>query len=228
MTDPNRPFDPGVQNTASGTAQNVTQARDIYGNVTYEQINTAPAMSQKTKVVLAVVGVVIVGILVWVGTSLVGHSAGGTNSTSIASHIEQCETQHQLTAQNQTQPTTPSTTVFDSCSWPPSSFTDADGYTEITAQTVFNPDADAASDATTADRITGRCRTFDLAYDFTSQGDIKHLAPFPAAPGLITSLDAPGQTLAAGLAGFNFTPGRDEVDVVHNDNNVIANIKCLN
>jgi hypothetical protein len=223
MTDRDFPPRSDVHNTHSGTAENLAQARDIYGGVHFGSDGPPPG-SRKKKILVALGGVVVAAIAVWVIVARL--SPTPSSASVIAGHVDQCEAQHQLTAQHQMSPTTAGTAVFDSCSWPPSPYADSDGFTEIASAYAPGPDQDQASGATTVDRITGPCRIFDLSYDFGSQGDLKHLKPFRVGAGVVTSLDARGAPWPPGVSGLNFYPSRGEVDVVHNDKNGLANATC--
>ena len=225
MTDQDLPPRSDVHNTHSGFAENVAQARDIYGGVHFGSGGPPPGNKNK-KILLAIGGVIVVAIAVWVVIARSPSSPG--SAAVVASHVDHCEVQHQLTAQAQMLVRTVATNAFDSCSWPPPPYADSDGFSEITAQSVPGPDQTEASDATAVDRITGPCRTFDLSYDFGTQGNLKHLAPFLARPDLVTSLDAPGDPWPPGVSALHFYPSRNEVDVVHNDKNGLANATCRN
>lgn len=140
--------------------------------------------------------------------------------------IEQCESRHSLSTQSTSKTPSDTVTVFDSCVWPPPLYADADGFTEITAQLAQGPGQGESSDATMVDRITGPCHQFRLTYDFGFQGDLQHLQPFTAPPGMVTSLDKPGIAWSPGVPALSFYPSRAEVDVVHNDHNALSDVKC--
>lgn len=232
MTDQDLPPRSDVHNTHSGTTENLAQARDIYGGVHFGSSGPPPGNKNK-KILFALGGVIVVAIAIWVTIARLpspGSASGSTlGSESVgASHVDHCEAQHQLTAQAQMLSRTVATTAFDSCTWPPPPYADSDGFSEITVASVPGPGQSEASDATAVDRITGPCRTFDLFYDFGTQGNLKHLAPFLARPDLVTSLDAPGDPWQPGVSALDFYPSRNEVDVVHNDKNGLANATCRN
>lgn len=189
-----------------------------------------------TKVLVAVGGLIAAVAALWAG---IAHLASGTSSPPVsaatqstssvaAAHVGHCEAQHQLTQQHQELSITVAVTAFESCTWPAPAYADSDGFTKITVQTVPGPGQDEASDADYVDRITGPCMTFTLAYDFGLQGALKHLAPFTAAAGLLTSIDQPGTAWPGGVRSLSFYPARDEVDVLHNSNDALAGAACRN
>ncbi len=188
-----------------------------------------------TKVLVAVGGLIAAIAALWTGIAHFTSSSTpgpGANITAqsatqaAAMHIDKCESQHQLNQQRQTLDITVATTAFDSCMWPAPSYADADGFTQITFQTVAGPGADEASDSDWVDRITGPCNKFTLAYDFGSQGALEHLAPFTIPVGLITSIDQPGTAWPGGVKSLSFYPARDEVDVMHNSNDELSGASC--
>jgi hypothetical protein len=197
---------------------------------------SAAFFDSTTKVLVAVGGLIAAVTALWAGIT---HLTSGTPSPSAsaatqsttqvaATHVDQCEAQHQLTQQHQELSITVAVTAFDSCTWPAPAYADSDGFTKITAQTVPGPGQDEASDSDYVDRITGPCMTFTLAYDFGFQGALKHLAPFTASAGLLTSIDTPGAAWPGGVRSLSFYPARDEVDVLHNSNDVLTNAACRN
>jgi hypothetical protein len=188
------------------------------------------------KVLVAVGGLIGAATALWAGIMHIA-SAGSSPSASAATqsasqiataHVDKCEAQHQLTQQHQKISRTVAITAFDSCTWPAPAYADSDGFTEITAQAVPGPGQGESSDADWADRIAGPCTTFALAYDFGFQGALKHLAPFTAAAGLVTSIDQPGTAWPGGVGSLGFYPARNEVDVLHNSNDELAMAACRN
>jgi hypothetical protein len=188
-----------------------------------------------TKVLVAVGALIAAAAALWAGIAHLS-SSGTPNSSAGATaqlarqtaaiHVDQCEAQHQLTQQSQELDITVSTTAFDSCAWPAPSYADADGFTRVTVQDVAGPGVDEASDTDYADRITGPCGTFTLAYDFGVQGAAQHLAPFTAPAGMLTSVDQPGTAWPGGVKSLGFYPARNEVDVLHNSNYLLISAAC--
>jgi hypothetical protein len=131
-----------------------------------------------TKAVLALGGLIAAAAALWAGITQL--TSAGTSAApaaqAVAAHVDRCENQHLLTRQRQSVSRTVAITAYDSCTWPAPSYADADGFTGITVQTVPGPGQTEASDASSADRITGPCRAFALTYDFGFQGAAKHLA----------------------------------------------------
>jgi uncharacterized membrane protein YhiD involved in acid resistance len=143
-----------------------------------------------------------------------------------ANRVEQCETQHQLTRQTQKRTPADAITDFASCAWPPPAYADADGFTDITLRSVPGPEQSDPFQVPVVDRITGPCRTFNLAYDSQTQGNPQHLPSFSTRPDLVTSLDSPGAPWPPGVTALGLAPDRNEVDVVHDDNSVLASAAC--
>jgi hypothetical protein len=185
-----------------------------------------------TKTLVALGGLIAAVTALWAGIAHLPHAGAnqaptsGSTPLAVTAHVDQCESQHGLTGQTEKISRTVATTAFDSCTWPAPPYADADGFTEITLQTVPGPGQDEASDTDWADRVTGPCRTFVLSYDFGLQGALKHLAPFTAPAGLLTSIDQPGSAWPGGVRALSFYPARDEVDVLHNSNDVLASAAC--
>jgi hypothetical protein len=181
-----------------------------------------------TKVLVAATGLIGAAAGLWVGIAHIipdsSHSPPASQAT--AAHVDKCEAQHQLTQQHQKIARTVTVTAFDSCIWPAPAYADSDGFTEITFQTVPGPGQGEASGTDAVDRITGPCKTFTLAYDFGSQGDLKHLAPFTAPAGLLTSIEQPGTAWPGGVRSLSFYPARNEVDVLHNLRYVLTSATC--
>ena len=143
-----------------------------------------------------------------------------------ATLVDKCETQHRLSQQHQTVTRSATTTDFDSCIWPAPSYADADGFTQIKSRLVSGPGPDDASGTDWVSRITGPCKVFSLAYDFGFEGGFTRLASFSAPAGLLTSLSNPGKEWPGKDKYLGFYPARDEVDVLHNSDDVLSQASC--
>jgi hypothetical protein len=216
-----------------GTKPDKSESQERHGWIA----RTVGFFDSTAKVLVAAGGLIAAATGLWAGISHLTSSGTPSPSASAttqsatqvaASHVEACEAQHQLTQQHQKVSVTVAVTAFESCTWPAPAYADSDGFTEITVQTVAGPGQDEASDADWVDRVTGPCTTFTLAYDFGFQGDLKHLAPFTAPAGLLTSIDQPGAAWPGGVKSLNFYPARNEVDVLHNSNDVLTSAACRN
>ena len=157
-------------------------------------------------------------------------AVGGSVQTLAGAQVAACEKQHHLTQAHQ-QGTirtseTGRTTSFLACSWPPPPGADADGFSLIKVADVQGPGADEASGTTRADRISGPCRAVVLSYEYGSQGGGEHVPPFRVTPGTVTDLATPGRKWAGDPANLSFYPLRDEVVVLHNDKNLLADTRC--
>lgn len=61
-------------------------------------------------------------------------------------------------------------TTIEYCEWPPSSYSEADGYVQLVSEAVVGPGLAEATGATYADRIFSQCQTLSLSYGFGKQG----------------------------------------------------------
>lgn len=88
---------------------------------------------------------------------------------------------------------------------------------KLTVTTVAGArDSDEAEGLGNADRITGPCKVFRLAYFWSKQGQSEDRPPFTARPGQV--VDSGGGAVAAkDRARLSFKPRADEVVVLHND-----------
>jgi hypothetical protein len=226
-----------ARNELDGAADNVVQAATIYGGVHFNQpAKQKSSFATTKKAFLLLAGISAVASTLWAGIAHFPAAGTGQPSAPVlpppspeqvaASRVAQCKAQHHMTRQSEQRQKPDSVTAFVSCAWPPLPYTDADGFAEITAETRSRPDESEASGASSVDRIIGSCHTFTLSYDFGYQGDLQHRPPFNAPTGLITSLDAPGSPWPPGASALDFYPGRNEVAVIHNSHNGIADAKC--
>jgi hypothetical protein len=155
----------------------------------------------------------------------------GTSRQVVADRIAACERLHGMSRQS-VFTTASNGYVARACAWPPPSYADSDGYTEITVESVPIPEGSEAS-GSWVDRIVGPCATFRLAYFAQNQGGGQHLPAFTTAPQTIVSVgggayvddpqDFGGATLGMRLG---FTPATDEVEVVRPSGGVLESLAC--
>jgi hypothetical protein len=160
-----------------------------------------------------------------------------------AERVERCETTHGLHQALETRKTGEgsayerSTYDWFSCTWPASTDAEPDGFTHIHVDVLEGPgvwrdgdrDTSEASDANTRDVITGPCTVYTVTYDYGHMGAMRHGVPTNLPRGLVTSIDHLGRHWsppANDPSGWTFYPGRDEVDVIRNDNYIPAMITC--
>jgi hypothetical protein len=154
------------------------------------------------------------------------HFAPSHNNAPVdnSSQLQACEHAHGMSHRHQAVTASIAESGFATCDWPPQRFSDPDGFSLISVETLAGPGGSEASDATAIDRITGPCATFLLTYDAKLQGTDVHPVPFAINAGAVTGMDHPGQPFTASedIAG----PDRDQVDFVRNDNAGLADASC--
>jgi hypothetical protein len=143
-----------------------------------------------------------------------------------ADQVRACEIQHGMSSQHVSVKVAPSLSIFENCNWPPPSYADQTGYSEIrVVDTIGVPYGSEAEGDDLADRITSTCSTLRLSYTFASQGGEVHLQPFTAHPGdLMTPY---GQQWTGNPSTLTFYPARDEVVVLHNDKDELDEATCM-
>jgi hypothetical protein len=203
----------------------------------------------------AVVGVVASIVAIATGVkALVDDGGGGGGGTPDepeaevrARHVRECVQEHELTQAAQTRPPQPGETdiarpdplpefavfeqrAFATCDWPPPPGAFADGYRAITVTMVDGPGEFEATGSTYADRVESRCEVLELDYLFGSMGEFEHLPPIRGRPG--ETLRNNGEPWSAAEFGegeartLPFYPGRDELVVLHNNKNVLEDVRC--
>jgi hypothetical protein len=203
----------------------------------------------------AVVGVVASIVAIATGVkALVDDGGGGGGGTPDepeaevrARHVRECVQEHELTQAAQTRPPQPGETdiarpeplpefavfeqrAFATCEWPPPPGAFADGYRAITVTMVDGPGEFEATGSTYADRVESRCEVLELDYLFGSMGEFEHLPPIRGRPG--ETLRNNGEPWSAAEFGegeartLPFYPGRDELVVLHNNKNVLEDVRC--
>ncbi|WP_060179352.1 hypothetical protein [Streptomyces sp. IMTB 1903] len=125
--------------------------------------------------------------------------------------VRECEVAHKMNGATEKITSNDGTTLFASCTWPPSPLADPDGYQAITVRSEELPGGAEATGDTTADRVTGPCASYTLTYTYNHMGQIEHTDPVTLAPGRRVFFP----TLAAWEGALPFMPGRDELVVIH-------------
>ncbi|MGH2841477.1 MAG: hypothetical protein ACRDKY_11715 [Solirubrobacteraceae bacterium] len=131
-------------------------------------------------------------------------------------------------------------TTYATCEWPAPPGGDPDGYRAITATTVTGPGTGEASGSTYADRIESRCDVLAVDYLHASMGEFQHLRPIRGRPAqtlfLTTIPDEATGELVSGAKTWTrspldgplpFYPSRSELVVLHNDKNVLDDVRCV-
>lgn len=191
-----------------------------------------------TKIVVAVGGLIAALVGLWatvspllkgdpaaIPTPIASVSSGVDDAQVRAAQLRACEESHQMSQAQQRFKISDYRFAFRFCQWPPPSYADGDGFTEITVDILKGPGAYEALGTTFVDRVHGPCAQFGLAYDFGKQGGFEHLAPFPAKPGQLL-LGGNGDPYPGSPSELDFYPDRDEVDVLHNGSYVIFTASC--
>jgi len=123
------------------------------------------------------------------------------------------------------------------CQWPPSPYSEADGYVEITVETVIGPGRGQVTGATYADRVLSHCDILELAYGFGKQGVSGHHS-FDVAAGSIVDVDGnawdpdtmnenPEDYYPEGLLWMGFYTQRGEVVVMRNATFYLEDASCV-
>lgn len=202
--------------------------------------------------IAAVVGIIasIVGIATGIKTLLDDDGGGPPEEPTAeirARHVRDCVREHALTQASQTRPPQPGETeivkpeplpqfavfeqqVFATCDWPPPPGAFPDGYRAIAVTTVDGPGEFEATGSTYADRVESRCEVLELDYLFGSMGEFEHLPPIRGRPGETLRNNGEAWSPAAFGEGEDrtlpFYPGRDELVVLHNNKNVLEDVRC--
>lgn len=112
------------------------------------------------------------------------------------------------------------------CKWPPSAYSQADGYSEVVVDDVPGPGTYEATDATHVDRIATACAKVELAYTYQNMGADEHQAPFTVSTGEIVTV-AGTPWVRDSPAPLPFYPQRGEMDVVRNGKYRLDGALCL-
>lgn len=117
------------------------------------------------------------------------------------------------------------TRVFGTCDWPPSHYTQPDGYSEVIVKEATGPGHDEASGASAADRLFSPCGEVQVAYSFGKQGGFRRQPPMTLFTGEIVTVD--GIRWNGDQRNLPFYPERDESDVLHNFSSRLDYARCV-
>ncbi|WP_432146873.1 hypothetical protein [Streptomyces sp. bgisy084] len=144
-----------------------------------------------------------------------------SSPTEVASQVQECEKTHGLKGDHETVTTSGKEVLFRSCSWPPSTSSDPDGYAKVVRRDVVSLTYELGTGPDQADRLAG-CRVFKLWY--TSQAPPGN---FPRMP-----IDVPANTArsiygeAWPLDSLGFRPVEGEAYVLHNTTETLDRATC--
>jgi hypothetical protein len=113
---------------------------------------------------------------------------------------------------------------FRSCTWPKSTHSDEDGYSEIRLRTFKGPGQYEATGATVADRITAPCSQLTVTYGFGSQGAFENEPAFDIHANTIAMSE--DHTIWKNDGTLSFYPEAGEFVVLHNSHYGIQSAKC--
>jgi hypothetical protein len=117
-------------------------------------------------------------------------------------------------------------TIFRRCDWPPKTWSDGDGYSEIWVQPTIGPGETEATSANVADVIKSRCDRLQVSYSIVAQGYQKSLPAFISEPNRTVWHD--GRTYRAPpQKQLNFYYERDELIVLRNAKIRLDRVKCV-
>jgi hypothetical protein len=185
------------------------------------------------KVIGAVTALIVAAAGLWaalaqiLGPAAPGPTTDQSDPAVVARQIQACQEHHRMSESSDVivggdeRPYT-----FRSCTWPPPPYADRDGFSQITVTTVVGVvGASEADNSGYADRIRGRCRTFEFAYDHGKMGEVTHHGPVRAKPGDLL-IGGDGVPYPGEVRDLDFYPGPDEVVVLHNSSYVIVRASC--
>jgi hypothetical protein len=142
----------------------------------------------------------------------------------VADQVRRCMQQHALPEAHAVLRSDDSM-VFAECNWPPQSYSEVDGYSEIGVTTVAGPGLSEAEGSTDVDRIVAPCSQVKLSYSFGSQGTFEHLPPFVVEAGSIVTPE--GNPWPGEARTLNFYFERGEIDVVRNLSYILDQAECM-
>jgi hypothetical protein len=131
--------------------------------------------------------------------------------------------------------------TYATCDWPPPPGASPDGYRAITVTTVDGPGEFEATGSTFADRVESRCKVLELDYQFGFMGDFEPLPAIRGRPGqtrrLVFELPERGEQARSDAVAWSpgegeerslpFYPARDEFVVLHNNQTVLEDARCV-
>lgn len=123
------------------------------------------------------------------------------------------------------------------CQWPPSSYSDSDGYVEIITDAVYGPGISEASGASYADRVYSKCDRLKLSYFWGKQFTTNHVSFEVDAYSIVTvggeewdpkSMgENPSDYYYKGLPVLGFYTEDKEVVVVHYAAYELEDASCI-
>lgn len=147
--------------------------------------------------------------------------------TPSKNHEEFSEAHHRETGEY-------SRSLYAACTWPASSSTQVDGYSEVIVLTVDGFGDSEASSATIFDRIMPSCSTVELIYNRAGMGE--HGAQPPvrlskgqvayAAEGKVDPFDGPWQVVTSRGITVGY-PDPEEIVVLHNGRRILSQAACV-
>jgi hypothetical protein len=155
-------------------------------------------------------------------------SAPPVAALTVAEAVDNCEHAHNM-AQATPPPSDAYKNVvrFVSCSWPPPTWADPDGFVVLTATLHDGPGTSEASDANVADDISGPCKQYRISYVFEAQGAQSALPPFTAKAGVVTGVDEAPKPWPGGVSTLDFYPKVGDIVVLRNNNDVLVGASCV-
>ncbi len=117
------------------------------------------------------------------------------------------------------------TRVFGTCDWPPTDYSQSDGYSEVVVREADGPGVDEASGTSAADRLFAPCGEIQAAYSFGKQGAFRRQSPITVLSGDIVTVD--GLRWSGDQRKLPFYPERDESVVLHNFSNRMDYARCV-
>jgi hypothetical protein len=106
-------------------------------------------------------------------------------------------------------------------------YADEDGFSVISfTLDAPGPVAGEFTGATEIDTFTGSCPTFRLTYEAKAQGTADHPVHATVRPGMITSMNLPGQAYTGDGLDALTPPDGNQVEFLHNLNETFADATC--
>ena len=117
------------------------------------------------------------------------------------------------------------TQVFGNCDWPPTTWAQPDGYSEVVVREARGPGENEASGTTAADRLFAPCSELQVAYSFGKQGAFRRQAPITLLSGEIVTVD--GLRWSGEQRDLPFYPDRDESIILRNFSYRMDYARCI-
>ena len=119
-------------------------------------------------------------------------------------------------------------TDFHYCIWPPTKYSDGDGYLEIKVVDVNGPGDSDASGTDDADRITAPCPQVIATYQYGHMGDYKNLEPITVDANAIVTTDGKPWVKKESEAPLPFYPETGEMVVLRSGHYGLESVRCAN